>query len=99
MRWLAPAGEVLRAKGQAVLQESDGLSGSGRLFNRLYARSESFDLTVYAKADARLHRHDFDVSARAWQSSSYDVIVGDEAFWLLAVFLCDGLRSRPHSCF
>jgi hypothetical protein len=45
-----------------------------------------FNLTEYIKADTKLHQHDFEISASAWKDKEYDLIVGDEAFWLLSGF-------------
>ncbi len=63
--WLAPppAGDFLRRRGCTVLPESDRLEGSGRTYARVFAGRTDFNLMPYVRADTRLHRHDFLVSA------------------------------------
>ncbi len=95
--WLAPppAGDFLRQKGCTVLPQSEQLAGSGRLYADLFADcTDNFNLMPYAQADARLHRHDFGVSAPSWQSADYAALVGDEAFWLLTGF-ASGWSPKP----
>ena len=87
--WLAPdpAGDFLRSRGQKVLEYSDQLAGSGKIYEQVFSEStEEFNLLRYTRADTRLHKHDFNISSTAWQEKPYDVIVGDEAFWLLTGF-------------
>ena len=95
--WLAPApaGDFLRRRGCTVVPQSDGLLGSGRLYDRIFAtRTDDFNLMEYVAGDTRLHRHDFRVSAGAWRDAEYDAIVGDEAFWLLSGF-ASGWSPKP----
>jgi len=87
--WLVPdpAGDFLRSRGQKVLEYSDQLAGSGKIYGQVFSEStEEFNLLRYTRADTRLHKHDFNISSTAWQEKKYDVIVGDEAFWLLTGF-------------
>lgn len=87
--WLAPypAGNYLHKKGHRVLSFSSHLAGSGKTYAQVFEGcSSDFNLMRYLKADTRLHRHDFTASSRAWEEKAYDVIVGDEAFWLLTGF-------------
>jgi hypothetical protein len=91
--WLAPdpAGEFLTNKGYRVLECSAQLAGSGKAYSEVFARcTDEFNLMDYIRAETRLHMHDFTLSAQCWRSSTYDVIVGDEAFWLLT-----GFSSHP----
>jgi hypothetical protein len=87
--WLVPdpGGDFLRSQGQQVVPESQLLAGSGKVYTSVFAgRSSQFDLMEYVRADTRLHRKDFHVSRQVWQARIYDLIVGDEAFWLLSGF-------------
>jgi hypothetical protein len=65
----------------------------------------------YIRAEAKLHKRDFEVSSVAWAGNDYDVLVGDEAFWLLSgfasrwgekpapfVFLTDFIGTRAMRC-
>jgi UDP:flavonoid glycosyltransferase YjiC (YdhE family) len=95
--WLAPApaGDFLRRKGCRVVSQSDELSGSGRLYDRILAtRTDDFNLMAYVQGDTRLHRHDFLASVGAWRDAGYAAIVGDEAFWLLSGFV-SGWAPKP----
>ena len=115
VHWLAPApvGKFLRHKGHTILTQSEKLEGSGRLYDRIFTDgTREFNLMTYTRADGRLHGHDFKLSAQAWKDTAYDLVVGDEAFWLLTgfaskwapkpapfVFLTDfiGVKAmRPH---
>jgi UDP:flavonoid glycosyltransferase YjiC (YdhE family) len=87
--WLVPdpGGAFMRHRGYHVLDYSGQLSGSGKAYAQVFDGSANvFNLMRYTKADTRLHKHDFLVSKKAWQDKEYDVIVGDEAFWLLTGF-------------
>lgn len=87
--WLAPdpAADFLSSRGHNVLACSSRLAGSGKTYERVFSGcSAEFNLMEYVRADTRLHRHDFRVSAEAWKQTGYDLIVGDEAFWLLTGF-------------
>lgn len=87
--WLVPdpAREFMLNQGYRVLDCSAQLLGSGKSYEQVFEHStDEFDLIRYILAETRLHKHDFLVSSRAWEDSSYDVIVGDEAFWLLTGF-------------
>jgi hypothetical protein len=87
--WLVPdpGGEFLRSRGYNVLDCSGRLSGSGKVYARVFEGSgNEQNLMDYIRADTRLHRHDFFISRDAWKNKEYDVIVGDEAFWLLTGF-------------
>jgi UDP:flavonoid glycosyltransferase YjiC (YdhE family) len=87
--WLVPdpGGEFMRHRGYHVLDYSGQLSGSGKAYAQVFDGStNTFNLMRYIKADTRLHKHDFLVSKKAWEEKEYDVIVGDEAFWLLTGF-------------
>jgi hypothetical protein len=87
--WLAPdpAGDFLRKRGHHVLESSSRLAGSGKAYERVFAHcSDEFNLMDYIRVETKLHRHDFGVSAASWAKRDYDVIVGDEAFWLLSGF-------------
>jgi UDP:flavonoid glycosyltransferase YjiC (YdhE family) len=87
--WLIPdpGGEFMRSRGYTVLDHSGLLSGSGKVYAQVFAGSSNvINLMRYIKADTRLHKHDFLVSKKAWEDKTYDVIVGDEAFWLLTGF-------------
>lgn len=87
--WLAPdpAGDFLRNRGQTVLECSDQLAGSGKTYEEVFSESaEEFNLLEYTRADTRLHKHDFNISTAAWREKTYDVVIGDEAFWLLTGF-------------
>jgi UDP:flavonoid glycosyltransferase YjiC (YdhE family) len=95
--WLVPdpGGEFMRSRGCNVLDHSGYLSGSGKAYAQVFSdNAREFDLLRYTKADTRLHRHDFSVSRKAWEDTSYDVIVGDEAFWLLTGF-SSGWARKP----
>ena len=87
--WLVPdpGGEFMRYRGYNVLDYSGQFSGSGKVYAQIFNGStKEFNLMRYIKADTRLHKHDFLVSKKAWEDKAYDVIVGDEAFWLLTGF-------------
>jgi hypothetical protein len=87
--WLVPdpGGEFMRHRGYNVLESSGQLSGSGKAYAQVFnGTTKVFNLMRYTKADTRLHKHDFVVSKKAWQDKAYDVIIGDEAFWLLTGF-------------
>lgn len=89
--WLAPepSGSFLRERGQTVLPCSADLTGSGVVYQQVFANCvDEFNLLDYIRADKRCQRIDFQVSRRAWETAAYDydLIVGDEAFWLLAGF-------------
>ena len=87
--WLAPdpAGKFLRDRGCHVLECSSRLAGSGKTYDKVFSGcDDEFNLMEYTRADTRLHKHDFEISAAAWKDNSYDLIVGDEAFWLLTGF-------------
>jgi hypothetical protein len=87
--WLVPdpAREFMLSRGYRVLDCSARLLGSGRSYAQVFADcADEFNLIRYILAETRLHKHDFFVSSRAWEECSYDVIVGDEAFWLLTGF-------------
>ena len=87
--WLIPdpGGEFMRYRGYHVLDYSGQLSGSGKAYAQVFDSSTNeFNLMRYTKADTRLHRHDFLVSKKSWEDKAYNVIVGDEAFWLLTGF-------------
>lgn len=87
--WLAPdpAGNFLSNRGNNVLECSSRLAGSGKTYEQVFSGcTEEFNLMEYTRADTKLHKHDFKVSATAWKENNYDVIIGDEAFWLLAGF-------------
>ncbi len=87
--WLAPdpAGQFLASRGYHVLECSSLLEGSGKTYEQVFSGcTEEFNLMEYTRADTRLHKHDFKISATAWKETNYDVIVGDEAFWLLTGF-------------
>jgi len=87
--WLAPdpVGDFLRDRGYNVLPCSARLAGSGKTYEKVFAGcEEEFNLINYLKAETRLHKHDFMVSVSAMEAKAYDVIVGDEAFWLLTGF-------------
>ena len=87
--WLAPdpAGDFLSKRGCHVLECSSQLKGSGKIYEKVFREcTDEFNLMEYTRADTRLHRHDFKVSKTAWKENDYDVIIGDEAFWLLTGF-------------
>jgi hypothetical protein len=87
--WLIPdpGGDFMRSRGYHVLDYSGQLSGSGKAYSQVFdSRTTAFNLMRYIRVDTRLHKHDFLVSTKAWQDKTYDVIVGDEAFWLLTGF-------------
>jgi UDP:flavonoid glycosyltransferase YjiC (YdhE family) len=87
--WLAPepAGDFLRERGHRVLDCSRELAGSGKVYEQVFADcTDEFNLMNYASADTKLHKHDFEASVSAWRNTSYDILVGDEAFWLLTGF-------------
>ena len=87
--WLVPdpGGEFMRRMGYNVPDHSKHLSGSGRVYAQVFDNNtKEFNLIRYTEADTRLHKHDFLVSKKIWEDTSYDVIVGDEAFWLLTGF-------------
>ena len=87
--WLAPdpAGDFLRNRGYNVLECSSRLAGSGKTYEQVFSGcAEEFNLMEYTRADTKLHKHDFRISATAWKESNYDLIIGDEAFWLLTGF-------------
>jgi hypothetical protein len=88
--WLVPdpGGDFMRHRGYHVLDYSGQFSGSGKAYAQIFNGStNTFNLMKYIKADTILHKHDFVVSKKAWQDKAYDVIVGDEAFWLLTGFV------------
>jgi len=87
--WLVPdpGGEFMRNRGYTVLDHSGLLSGSGKVYAQVFdGSSNEINLMRYTKADTRLHKHDFFVSKKAWEDKVYNVIIGDEAFWLLTGF-------------
>jgi hypothetical protein len=87
--WLAPdpAGNFLSNRGYNVLECSSRLAGSGKIYEQVFSGcAEEFNLMEYTRADTQLHKHDFMISATAWKENNYDVIVADEAFWLLTGF-------------
>ena len=87
--WLAPypANNFLSHHGHNVHKCSSQLAGSGKAYEKVFSGcTEEFNLMEYTRADKRLHKHDFKISAKAWKENNYDVIVGDEAFWLLTGF-------------
>ena len=87
--WLVPdpGGEFMRSRGCHVLEDSKRLSGSGKIYAQVFdGSSNEFNLTRYIKADTKLHRHDFLVSLEAWKDKTYNMIIGDEAFWFLTGF-------------
>ena len=87
--WLVPdpAREFMRNRNYHVLECSAQLAGSGKIYEQVFAGcTREFNLMNYVKADTKLHKNDFMVSAQAWKNNNYDVIVGDEAFWLLTGF-------------
>lgn len=87
--WLVPdpGGEFMRIRGYNVLDHSGLLSGSGKVYAQVFdGRTNEHNLMRYTKADTRLHKHDFFVSKKAWEDKAYNVIIGDEAFWLLTGF-------------
>jgi len=87
--WLVPdpGRDFMEARGYRVLEPSADLLGSGRVYGQVLADCvDEFNLISYVLADTQLHKHDFLVSARAWEHTSYHGIVGDEAFWLLTGF-------------
>jgi len=87
--WLAPdpAGDFLRERGFNVLECSSRLAGSGKAYEKVFSGcTNEFNLMKYTRADTSLHRHDFRISSAAWKDNNYDLVVGDEAFWLLSGF-------------
>lgn len=87
--WLAPdpAGSFLQDRGYNVLECSSQLAGSGKAYKQAFKGcTGEFNLVNYIRLDTKLHHHDFEVSRQAWENKAYDVIVGDEAFWLLGGF-------------
>lgn len=87
--WLAPdpAGGFLIDRGYNVLACSTQLAGSGKAYEKVFKNcTDEFNLVDYIRMDTKLHRHDFRISAQSWGAKKYDVIVGDEAFWLLSGF-------------
>ena len=87
--WLVPdpSREFMRARGYRILEQSAQLLGSGQVYEQVFSACvDEFNLTSYILADTKLHKHDFLVSVGAWEHTPYDVIVGDEAFWLLTGF-------------
>ncbi|MBN2297625.1 MAG: hypothetical protein JXM72_03475 [Deltaproteobacteria bacterium] len=95
--WLAPspAGGFLTDKGYHVLECSNQLAGSGKVYDQVFKDcTYEFNLINYIRMDTKLHLHDFRISTQAWKSKKYDVIVGDEAFWLLSGF-CLHLSPKP----
>jgi hypothetical protein len=91
--WLAPdpAGTFLSDRGYNVLACSRQLAGSGKVYAEVFKNcTDDFNLIDYTLRDTALHRHDFRISAQCWARKRYDIIVGDEAFWLLS-----GFSSRP----
>ena len=92
VEWLAPypAEAYLADHGHRVLECSSQLRGSGRVYGEVLADStDEFNLLDYVRADTKLHQQDFEISTQCWHDKRYDVIVGDEAFWLLAGFSTD----------
>lgn len=95
--WLVPdpAREFMLERGYRVLDSSAELLGSGRSYVQVFADStDEFNLIRYILAEGKLHKHDFVVSSQAWEEASYDVIIGDEAFWLLSGFAA-GWKPKP----
>lgn len=95
--WLAPdpAGNFLRERGYNVLACSSQLSGSGKVYHQVFKDcTDEFNLIEYIRKDTKLHQNDFEISARAWSGKTYDLIVGDEAFWLLTGF-SSNLSKKP----
>ena len=87
--WLAPdpAGTFLENRGENVLECSSRLAGSGKTYEQVFSGcTDEFNLMEYTRADTKLHKHDFKISSKAWKEKEYDVIIGDEAFWLLTGF-------------
>lgn len=87
--WLAPdpAGGFLVERGYNVLACSTQLAGSGKAYEQVFKNcTDEFNLVDYIRMDTKLHHHDFRISTQSWSNKKYDVIVGDEAFWLLSGF-------------
>lgn len=98
INWIAPypAAEYLKKRGQKVLDCSDKLLGSGKIYESVFKDcSKEFNLFKYIAADTKVHKHDFIESMAAIDSNNYDLIVGDEAFWLLSGFGTEKKRSIP----
>lgn len=97
--WLAPepAGGFLQDRGYNVLACSAQLGGSGKAYQQVFEGcTVEFNLVDYIRADTQWHQHDFAISAQAWKNKAYDVIVGDEAFWLLSGFgACPSAKPVP----
>jgi hypothetical protein len=95
--WLAPdpGREFMGSRGYHVLDNSTQLLGSGKVYTQVFSSNvDEFNLIPYILADTQLHKHDFSVSAKVWKQTTYDVIVGDEAFWLLSGF-ASHWESKP----
>jgi hypothetical protein len=87
--WLvpSPADTFMRQRGYNVLSCSSRLTGSGKAYDRVFADcTDEFNLMDYIRVETKLHKHDFLVCRKVWEKTSYDVIVGDEAFWLVSGF-------------
>jgi len=97
--WLAPdpAGVFLKERGYHVLEASAKLKGSGKVYHNIFKECKDvFNLTEYIKADTKLHQHDFEISESVWKGKKYDLLVGDEAFWLLSGFASNwGKKPAP----
>ncbi len=95
--WLAPdpAGTFLAERGYHVLDCSTRLAGSGKAYAQVFRHcTDEFNLVDYIRKDTSLQMRDFRISAEAWSHQTYDVIVGDEAFWLLTGF-CARPAAKP----
>lgn len=95
--WLAPypANTFIRSYGFNVLECSSLLEGSGKIYEQVFSNcSDEFNLIDYISADTKLHRQDFSVSLTAWKKNKYDLIIADEAFWLLSGF-GSGWSEKP----
>ena len=89
IHWLvpAPAEPFMQQRGCNVLPISSRLDGSGKAYDQVFADcTDEFNLMDYIRVETKLHKPDFMVSREAWENTAYDVIVGDEAFWLLSGF-------------
>lgn len=69
------------------LDDARALRSSGSNYRRAFERhTDVFDLREFIEEDAKWFEHDCLITRRVLDRCKYDLIVGDEAFWMLAGF-------------
>jgi len=80
-----------------VLEDSRALKSSGVVYENVFRDKENtFDLYEFIIEDAKYHLNDCEVTKKLMERKSYNLIVADEAFWLLTGFSMGWLeKSAP----